>query len=127
MSSFSHPPFEEEDLGAGASGGNKPGSQPTPTSLPVDDSHAMTTYTNFCRITGTPEEVFLDLGVNLQPFGQPTSPIVITQRIVMNYYTAKRLLQVLHLTVQRHETAFGVLEIDVQKRVRRGPGSPAGM
>ena len=42
------------------------------------------------------------------------------QRIVTNYYTAKRMLHALNLTVQRHEQAFGVLETDVQKRVVGG-------
>jgi hypothetical protein len=36
---------------------------------------------------------------------------------VTNYYTAKRLLHALQMTLQRHEATFGVLEIDVQKRV----------
>jgi hypothetical protein len=48
-----------------------------------------------------------------------TQPIVATQRIVMGWHTAKRLLHVLQLTVERHEAAFGALETDVQKRVRR--------
>ena len=73
-------------------------------------------YVNFCRVTGTPEELIIDFGLNPQPFGVPTEPIVITQRIVTNYYTAKRMLQALHMTIQRHEAAFGVLETDVQKR-----------
>lgn len=125
MSSFSHQP-PKEGFPGGDWGGDGPARQPTPPPLQVDDSHAVASYANFCRITGTPEEVFIDFGINPQPFGPPTGPIVIGQRIVMNYYTAKRLLQVLHLTIQRHEATFGVLETDVQKRVRGGPGGPAG-
>lgn len=87
----------------------------------VDDSKAIACYANFCRVTGTPEEVILDLGLNTQPFGAPTEPIAISQRITLNYYTAKRMLAALQLTVQRHEAAFGVLETDVQKRVRAQP------
>jgi hypothetical protein len=83
----------------------------------VDDSRASTSYANFCRVTGTPEELIIDFGLNAQPFGVPTEPVVITQRLVTNYFTAKRLLHALHLSVQRHEQAFGVLETDVQKRV----------
>jgi hypothetical protein len=45
--------------------------------------------------------------------------VQITQRIVTNYFTAKRMLHALHLSVQRHEQAFGVLETDVNKRVVR--------
>jgi hypothetical protein len=48
-----------------------------------------------------------------------TIPFPLTQRVVMNYYTAKHLLHALQLTVQRHEAVFGALETDVQKRVGR--------
>ena len=93
--------------------------QPQPVQVEVDDSAALTCYANFCRITGTPEELLIDFGLNPQPFGVPTQPIVVSQRIVANLYTAKRLLHVLQLTVQRHEATFGALETDVQKRARR--------
>jgi hypothetical protein len=83
----------------------------------VDDSHIVASYANFCRVTGTPEELIIDFGLNPQPVGIPSDPVIVTQRIVTNYYTAKRMLQALHLTVQRHEATFGVLETDVQKRV----------
>lgn len=86
----------------------------------VDDSHAIAAYANFCRVTGTPEELIIDFGLNPQPFGVPTEPVVISQRIVTNFYTAKRMLHALTLTLQRHEAAFGVLETDVQKRVVPG-------
>ena len=86
----------------------------------LDESQAVTAYANFCRVTGTPEEMIIDFGLNSQPFGAPTEPIVIRQRLVTNYYTAKRLLHTLTLSVQRHEQAFGVLETDVNKRVVGG-------
>ena len=85
--------------------------------IKLDETKAIAAYANFCRVTGTPEEVILDLGLNAQPFGTPNEPIIVSQRIIMNYYTAKRMLAALHMTVQRHESAFGVLETDVQKRV----------
>jgi len=83
----------------------------------VDDKGAICTYANFCRVTGTPEELILDFGLNSQPYGVLNEPVEVKQRIVTNYFTAKRMLQALHLSVQRHEQAFGVLETDVQKRV----------
>ncbi len=86
----------------------------------IDDSDVMATYANFCRVTGTPEELIVDFGVNPQPFGVPTQPIPVKQRIITNFFTAKRMLHALQLTVQRHEATFGVLETDVQKRVRPG-------
>ncbi len=85
----------------------------------VEDKRAVCSYANFCRVTGTPEELIIDFGLNSQPFGVPSEAVVITQRIVTNYYTAKRMLHALHLSVQRHEQAFGVLEVDVNKRVVR--------
>ena len=88
--------------------------------IEVDDTNALTTYANFCRVTGTPEELIIDFGLNSQTIGIPSNPVVIRQRLVTNYYTAKRLLQALHISVQRHEQAFGVLETDVQKRVVGG-------
>ena len=83
----------------------------------VTDKNCISLYANFCRVTGTPEELILDFGLNAQPFGVPTEPVEVKQRIVTNYFTAKRMLQALHMSVQRHEQAFGVLETDVQKRV----------
>ena len=88
----------------------------------VDDSSiSAASYANFCRVTGTPEELIIDFGLKAQPFGTPTEPVQVTQRIVTNYFTAKRLLHALHLSVQRHEQAFGVLETDVNKRVVSRP------
>ncbi len=94
--------------------------QPPRIQVQIDDSRAMASYANFCRVTGTPEELIIDFGLNPQPIGVPSQPIVITQRIITNFYTAKRMLHALQLTVQRHEATFGVLETDVQKRVRPG-------
>ena len=84
----------------------------------VDDANAVSSYANFCRVTGSPEELIIDFGLNSQPMGVPTDPIAIKQRIIVNFFTAKRLLAALHMSVQRHEAAFGVLETDVQKRVQ---------
>jgi hypothetical protein len=92
----------------------------------VDASKAHAAYANFCRVTGTPEEMIIDFGLNTQPMGVPTEPIEISERIVMNYYTAKRMMAALQMSLQRHEAAFGVLETDVQKRVMPGIMRPAG-
>jgi hypothetical protein len=93
--------------------------QSKPAEVSVNDSDTECGYANFCRITGTPEELLIDFGLNPQPMGVPENPIVVSQRIVTSWHTAKRLLAVLQMTVARHEAAFGVLETDVQRRVRR--------
>lgn len=99
----------------------------TPRSeIQVDDSKAMVCYANFCRVMGTPEELILDFGLNARPIGVATD-VEITQRPVLNYFTAKRLLHALAMSLQRHEYAFGTLETDVQKRVsprHRHSGAP---
>ncbi len=84
----------------------------------VKDDNAISCYANFCRVTGSPEELIVDFGLNPQPVGVPKDPIVVQQRIILNFYTAKRLLAALQMSVQRHESVFGVLETDIQKRLR---------
>ena len=86
----------------------------------VKDDTAVSCYANFCRVTGSPEELIVDFGLNPQPVGIPKDPIVVQQRIILNFYTAKRMLAALNMSVQRHEAAFGVLETDVQRRVVPG-------
>jgi hypothetical protein len=61
----------------------------------VKDEDALALYANFCRVTGSPEELIVDFGLNPQPVGIPRDPIVVKQRIIMNFYTAKRLLAAL--------------------------------
>lgn len=95
------------------------GAAPQAGTIEIDASQAAPSYANFCRVTGTPEEVILDFGLNPNPVGVPAKAIQIDQRIVMNFYTAKRLLSALELTIKRHEETFGELELDVQKRVKR--------
>ena len=92
--------------------------QPQRPQIQVDDSAAIAAYSNFCRVNGTPEELIIDFGLNKQPMGVPTEPLEIDQRIIVNFFTAKRLLAALQMALQRHEATFGVLETDVQRRVR---------
>jgi hypothetical protein len=87
----------------------------------VDSSKLLTSYANFARVTGTPEELVLDFGLNTQMTPNPQEPVRMTHRLVLNYYTAKRLLGALHMAVQQHERLYGVLETDVQKRIRAVP------
>jgi hypothetical protein len=127
-------PEREEEDAAQTPAAETPAAAPVPQAqqpppqarvqVQIDDTKALACYSNFCRVTGTPEELIIDFGLNPQPVGIPTQPIVITQRIITNFYTAKRMLNALQMTVARHEATFGVLEIDVQKRVRTGFGAP---
>jgi hypothetical protein len=82
----------------------------------IDDSKAVATYANICRVTATRDEVFLDFVVSSHPSGQAEKPIPVNPRIVVNFYTAKRMLQALNMTVERHEAVFGSLDLDGRNR-----------
>ena len=75
----------------------------------VDDSTMPSNYANFCGFSVVPEELLIDFGLSSQATPQPTQPIEVSQQIFAGWHTAERLLQVLQLTVERHEAAFGVL------------------
>jgi hypothetical protein len=109
--------LDEDIADAPAAPAPAPAPAPRQIQVQVDDSGAICCYSNFCRVTGSPEELIIDFGLNPQPTGIPENPIKVTQRTVVNFYTAKRLLAALSMSVQRHEQVFGVLETDVSKRV----------
>lgn len=92
--------------------------------IAIEEGSMSKSYANFCRVTPGYEELIIDFALSPQPIGatQPQQKIDIDQRVIVNYYMAKRLMQLLHGAVQRYESIFGVLETDIQKRVRQ-PGS----
>ena len=94
--------------------------------LRVDEREMASSYANAFRTNGTAEEVMLDFGVNLMnpaPGQEVEGEIVfkVSNRVVMNYYSAKRLAITLSQLIRRHEEGFGELELDVAKR-RKGEG-----
>lgn len=104
----------------------EPATQPQqPPQIPTDYSTLSTVYTNFCRVSVTPEELVLDFGLNPQVSPTPSEPVKLTHRVVMNFFTAKRLLLALNNVVVQHENAYGALELDFQKRIRNMPRPPA--
>ncbi len=96
----------------------QPPPQAPPQTLTVDDSAVTTHYANFCRISSTPEELILDLGLNPSPMSPGKANVAITERIILNHYTAKRLLSALAATLHQHERVFGTLETDVRRRLQ---------
>lgn len=86
------------------------------TEVVVDEAGAHAAYANFARVTATPEEVIVDFALNPQPFAVGRQDVKVSQRLIMNFYTAKRLLGALQMTIQRHESAFGAIELDVRRR-----------
>ena len=114
------------------SGGTPPPNPSQPAQPPqqgqqfaMDTGSISTVYTNFCRVSVTPEELVLDFGLNTSVTPNPAEPIRLSHRVVMNFYTAKRLLNALLGVVSQHENAYGVLELDFQRRARVAPRPPA--
>ena len=104
-----------------------PTGQPMQVSVQVDVSKMDTVYTNFFRLclSSSTEEILMDVGLHtgiMVPGGM--EPITMTHRLVMNPFVAKRLIESLRQIVNRHEAAFGAIEVDPQKRLRgtRPPG-----
>ncbi len=94
--------------------------------LRVDERAMASGYANAFRTNGTAEEVMLDFGLNLmnpasQAEGQtPEIVFKVTDRVILNYYSAKRLAVTLGQLIRRHEEQFGELELDVAKRRKNG-------
>jgi hypothetical protein len=88
------------------------------TEIVLDDKHAHAAYANFARVTATPEEVIIDFALNPNPFMTGRQEVQVSQRLIMNFYTAKRLLGALLQTLQRHEATFGSIELDVRRRAQ---------
>ena len=84
--------------------------------LTLNDSGMESRYANFFRVTATPEEVVLDFGTDMQPYSRNSRSVPIDQRVVMNYFTAKRLLTALVSATQQHEKTFGPVELDPTRR-----------
>ncbi len=93
----------------------------------LNDREAHSAYSNFARVTATPEEVIVDFALNPNPFVQGRHEVKISQRLIMNFYTAKRLCRALVATLQRIEASFGPIELDVQRRVQGPPQHPGGI
>ncbi len=90
----------------------------TTLTLAYDES-SRATYSNLCRVTGTPEEVMMDFALNPNAFGRVVDERVkIDHRIVMSYEAAKRTAFVLLETIRRHEERFGAVELDPRKRLK---------
>jgi hypothetical protein len=90
--------------------------QPPQPEVVLNDRPAHAAYSNFARVTATPEEVIIDFGLNPNPFQAGKQEIDVAQRLIMNFYTAKRLCSALAMTLQRHEQTFGNVELDVRRR-----------
>jgi hypothetical protein len=94
--------------------------QNPPATPALDQAKLNSTYSNICRIAQTPDEVVIDFGTNLNFYGQIVDELPrLDQRIIMTHQTAKRLSLYLANTIAAYEQKYGVVELDVAKRVKQ--------
>lgn len=101
--------------------------QPQQAEIVLNDKNAHAAYANFARVTATPEEVIVDFALNPNPFSPGKQEVEINNRLIMNFYTAKRLCSALAMTLQRHEGTFGSIELDVRRRAHNPPPAGSGI
>lgn len=94
---------------------------PQQAEIILNEKDAHVAYSNFARVTSTAEEVIIDFCLNPNPFHTGRQEINVAQRLIMNFYTAKRLFSAMGMTLQRHEQTFGPIELDIRRRAT-GPG-----
>src|SRR5438270_12167324 len=86
----------------------------------LNETGAHAAYSNFVRVTSTAEEVIIDFCLNSNPFHTGRQEVSVYQRLIMNFFTAKRLFSALGMTLQRHEGTFGPIELDLLRRAHHG-------
>lgn len=96
---------------------------PTPAKIAPP---AQAAYANVSRLFATPNEVVMDFALNLNAFGPMVEEEAqIVSRVVTSYDGAKRLWVHLTQTLQAYEQKYGVIELDVAKRLKKPDADPA--
>ncbi len=75
-----------------------------------EDTNMASTYANVCNVSSTREEVTLLFGTNQTwHTGQQELAILLTNRIILNPFAAKRLSLLLNNIMGEYESRFGKL------------------
>src|SRR3954463_13083103 len=96
---------------------------PKPAAPQIEQTELKVSYANVCRIAQTPNEVIVDFGMNPNFFGVILEEEVLKldNRIILSHDAAKRLCIHLTATIQNFEARYGVIELDVAKRLKNPP------
>ncbi len=85
----------------------------------MDVTSLSTSYANVVGIAANINEVYLTFGLNTDPYNPaPTEAVKLDNRVIMTPDAAKRLCLNLNATLAAYEQRFGVIELDLQKRIR---------
>ncbi len=84
-----------------------------------DDSNMRTAYANVANVTSTREEVTLLFGTNQTwNAGEQEYKVLLSDRIILNPFAAKRLLLLLNAVLKEFESRYGTLELETRERER---------
>jgi hypothetical protein len=77
-----------------------------------DDEAATTNYANVCNVLGTREEIMLLFGSkHAWDADLKEVTVKLSNRIVLNPYAAKRLMELLEIGIKEYETRYGELKL----------------
>lgn len=114
---------EQETAAAAQETGEVDVGKPAVPTVNWDDSNMKTSYANVVNAASTREEVTLFFGTN-QTWNLANNKqefnVVLSDRIVLNPFAAKRLWTIMGAVLKEYESRFGVLSLD---RGRDGGGS----
>ena len=83
------------------------------TKIVWDDSRMNTSYANVCNVLGTREEITLLFGANQGwHSGQKEVKVMLSDRVVLNPYAAKRLMMMLEKGLGEYEARYGELKLE---------------
>ncbi len=78
-----------------------------------DDSNMQSTYANVCNISSTREEVTLLFGTNQTwHTGQQELAILLSNRMILSPFAAKRMSLLLNNIMSQYESRFGKIETE---------------
>jgi hypothetical protein len=78
-----------------------------------DDSRMNTSYSNVCNVLGSREEITLLFGANQAwHSGQKEVKVMLSDRVVLNPYAAKRLRVLLEKVLKEYEARYGELKLE---------------
>lgn len=78
-----------------------------------DDSRMNTSYSNVCNVLGSREEITLLFGANQAwHSGQKEVKVLLSDRVVLNPYAAKRLAALLERVLKEYEARYGQLKLE---------------
>lgn len=84
-----------------------------PQKVVWDDSRMNTSYSNVCNVLGSREEITLLFGANQAwHSGQKEVKVLLSDRVVLNPYAAKRLAGLLDRVLKEYETRYGTLKLE---------------